>query len=182
LTNFDVIKITCSIGLGGWFLFQLSAIFLHKVGKQNSFTISETDSEVIIRNNKLLSFLNSISIFFLLSIFTFFVAWSKQHIAIYLIAIYCICLIIASLIYLTKKKFKLQIHKWNKTIILKSRQYLLDELEISDLNFWITDDFDSYGLYIKDNKKKPVLLFGYSVFKDIKRLKEEIEVRLEHKQ
>ena len=178
MSNIDIIEITGSIGLGGWFLFKLFGILLHKWGKKNSFAILETDSEIIIRSNKTLACLNSISLFFLLSIFTFIVAGSKQDIMIYLLIIYLICLTLAIAEFLSKKKFKITIHKLSYTIILKNEHYPLTELDISDRSFWVTDDFDSYGLYIKNHRDKPVLVYGYSVLKDIKRLKEEIEVRL----
>ena len=80
-------------------------------------------------------------------------------------------------------KFAIVIDKTKQFVKVKGEEYSLrvfPEFEISDA-FWLTDDFDSYGLYIKSVDNKTKLIYGYSLLKDIQQLKTEIERRLKNR-
>ena len=106
---------------------------------------------------------------------------SMTNIYFQLLLVYSICLVVVFLEYYYRNKFVIAINKTKQFVKVKGEEYSLEifsEFEISDRSFWLTDDFDSYGLYIKsaDNKRK--LIYGYSLLKDIQQLKIEIETRL----
>jgi hypothetical protein len=179
----DIATVTMTIGLAGYAVIMISSNLYHKWKKRSSFTITAMGNKNIIKNSALVNIANSIGLFFILSISTVIVAANinNPNIYIQLFIIYTICLVIALSNFYWRKKFSIIIDKELKEISVKGEVFSLtefNEFEISDRKSWLSDDLDSYGLYIKNANNDFKLVYGYSVYKDIKKLKEQIESKL----
>jgi uncharacterized membrane protein len=183
LTSLKIATITFTIGLVGYALTMICSTLLHKLKKKYSFIIVDTADEIIIKNNLTTNVFNTVGHFFLYSLLTAIVVANSSVTNIYfqLLLIYSICLIVVSVEYYYRNKFAVAIDKTKQFVKVKGEEYSLkvfSEFEISDRSFWMTDDFDLYGLYIKSADNKTKLIYGYSLLKDIQQLKTEIETRL----
>ena len=183
MTSLKIATITFTIGLVGYAFTMICSTLFHKLKKKCSFVIIDTADDIIIKNNLTTNIFNSVGHFFLYSLLTCMVAANSSMTNIYfqLLLVYSISLVVVFLEYYYRNKFVIAINKTKQFVKVKGEEYSLEifsEFEISDRSFWLTDDFDSYGLYIKsaDNKRK--LIYGYSLLKDIQQLKIEIETRL----
>lgn len=183
MTSLKIITITFTTGLVGYALTMICSAIFHKLKKKYSFAIIETTDEIIIKKQLTTNVFNTVGHFFLYSLLTFVVAANSSMTNIYfqLLLIYSICLIVVLVEYYYRNKFAIVIDKAKQFIKVKGEDYSLrvfSEFEISDRSFWLTDDFDSYGLYIKSADNETKLIYGYSTLKDIQQLKAEIETRL----
>jgi hypothetical protein len=183
LTSLDIAKTTSVIGITGYAVSGIASSLFHKWAKKNSFLISHTGKKIIIINNPITNWFSNISYFFILSVFSFMVAFNKSgdYIYLQLFAVYFVCFILAGINFYQKKNFIVVIDTETNSINVKDTVYPFNDLsdfEISGKVFWITDDITSHGLYIKDQTGKRRLVYGYSVFSDIEKLKYEIGARL----
>jgi hypothetical protein len=180
MSNIKIITISFVIGLLGYFIPMASATLIHKFGKQNSFIIIDTEDRLIVKGNPWFNLLKSISIFFLSSLFTITALGhqNREKFFLHIAIVYIISFIFAFLNYLGKKKYSIFIDKNKKTLKTQGKIYSLreySELEIGDYSFWLSDEYQSYGLYIKSPNKKRELIYGYSVLTDLEDLKKQIE-------
>ncbi|MGC4100402.1 hypothetical protein [Ferruginibacter sp.] len=148
----------------------------HKYKKIHSFTLVLSENKVILQKNRFTAIMSSTNYFFILTCFTFFIGTNKYDPALQLTGIYFICLVLAALNYWTRIKFRVQFDLVNRTVLKKAAQYSFEgcTLEASNRNYWITDDITSYGLYLVDSQKKYRLIYGYSVYTDIEKLRQEL--------
>jgi uncharacterized membrane protein YqjE len=172
----NVAIITFSIGLTCSTLISIFSNLYHKWRRIDSFKIFETDKQIILKNNSLTNLLSAMSYFFILSLSSFVIATNKFNLYIELVAIYLISLILAIWNFAKRRKYKVVIEKESKKIILNSKSYLLEDnlIEVSPNRRWLSDDFSSYGLYLKHQSKKYVLIYGYSIYRDIYNLRNKL--------
>ena len=179
----DVAIITLSIGIAGYGVSGVASALFHKWTKRNSFVVIEVDRKIIIKNGPVNNWLNSISLFFLLSVSSFMVAANASGIGIYLqlLLIYTVCLVFAVVSFLQKKKFEAIIDRETNTVAIKGKQYHFNntsDFEVSDRNSWISDDLDSYGFFIKITRNRRKLIYGYSVLWDMEALEKKVKEKL----
>jgi hypothetical protein len=98
-----------------------------------------------------------------------------------LLFIYITCAAIAMIEFFHRNRFFVSINKGNRIIKLRDEEILLNnfsEFQILSRPAWLTEDWDSYGLFVKTEGNKAKLIYGYSLWADIERLKNEIETRM----
>jgi hypothetical protein len=183
LTTLKIATITFTTGFAGYALTSLSSTIVHKLKGTRSFDISSIADKVVIKKSLTTTMFNAIEHFFFYSMLTFVVAANSSLTNAYLqlLVIYSLCLIAVLIEYFNRKSFKVVIDKTKQLIKIKGQDYSLiyfSEFEISDRSFWLTDDFDSFGLYIRSVDNKRELIYGYSLLKDIQQLKNDIESRM----
>jgi len=176
VTNINIIIITCIIGLVGYITIMITLTLLHKWKNINSFVLSENNTKIIIRNSKSNTYFISVAHFFLLSLSTILIVTDivKVDRSLQLVAIYLVCLIIASIEFIRRRNLKVIIDVATNSIILKNKIYSLleyNQFEIADRRFWTSDQIDSYGLYIKNINNHYKFIYGYSTYRDIEDLK-----------
>jgi hypothetical protein len=184
VTTLNIAIITFVIGLVGWGVCTISLTILHKLKKLDSFVISEKNNKIIVKQSAPNIYLNSTGSFFLLSLFGFIILTTnmiKASVSIQLIIIYFACAIFSFVHFTSRKNFKIIIDRVDNSILLKKGAYSLHEYKqwvIDDRRlFWGADE-STYALYIKNDNNKYKFVYGYSLYKDIEKLKLEIEDRL----
>ena len=180
MNRIDIATITFFTGLTCATLVGIFSNLYHKRKKIDSFRIVETDMLIILENNPFTNVLSSVSYFFILSLFSFFIATNQFNLYIELGVIYLACLLLTGWNFVKKKKYKIIIEKESKEIVIKTKRYKLEDTAIiTSLNkSWPSDDLSSYGLYLKDQNGKYVLIYGYSVFRDIENLRNRLLDRI----
>ena len=185
VVNIEIITIVLIVGITGWMVPLLTLSLLHKLKKKNSFVINEKENKTIIKHNPINAFLNPISLFFLTSLFGILLLATdvlKVNVYAKLAIIYMACAAWFFVQFSRRKKFKIVIDKTNNSIVLKNKTYSLQEynqFEIDDRRrFWESSENLSYALYIKNDENRYQLVYGYSVYEEIEKLKIEIEERM----
>lgn len=182
MTSFTPGMIAFFVGLIGYTSVMIASNLFHRMKRKNSFVIEENAGEIIVKRNPLTTAFNSVAHFFLYSLITVITIANANVKTVFtqLAVIYTVCLGVVLLERYFRASFEILLDKDTQTLKTKDEQYSLREaeLEISDRSFWRTDDYNAYGLYVKNAEGKRELLYGYSVLWDIKELKTQIETRL----
>jgi|GEM_PF-5541924 hypothetical protein len=180
MNRINIAIITFSVGLICATLISIFSNLYHKWKNIDSFKIFETKDKIILQNNPLTNLLSTTSYFFTLSLFSFVIATNKFNLYIQLIIIYLICLLLAIWNFVEKRNYNVVIEKESKKIILNAKSYLLEDyiMEVSLNRRWLSDDITSYGLYLKNQSNKYVLIYGYSIYTDIENLKNKLSEKI----
>ncbi|GAB2833016.1 hypothetical protein [Ferruginibacter profundus] len=176
MNRINIAVFTFSVGVGCATLVGIFSNLYHKWKKVDSFTIFETGEQIILKNNTVTSVLSSMTYFFSLSSFSFIIATNKFNLYFELAIIYLVSLVLAIWNFVKRKNYDIVIDKVNMEIILKTKSYSLENytIEVSLNRRWISDDITSYGLYLKNQSNKYVLIYGYSIYKDIENLRNKL--------
>jgi hypothetical protein len=180
VNRINIAIITFSVGLTCATLVGIFSNLYHKWKKIDSFKIFETNEKIILKNNPLTNLLSAMSYFFILSLFSFVIATNKFNLYVELVIIYLLCLSLAIWNFVKKRNYNVVIEKESKKIILNAKSYLLENyiIEVSLNRRLLSDDITSYGLYLKNQTNKYVLIYGYSIYRDIENLKNKLTEKI----
>jgi hypothetical protein len=180
MNRVEIAFLLSAVGLIGSVLITIFLNLYHKWKKNNSFLLIENTEQIILKNNPVTIKLGAVAQFLLLSVFSFITATNEFNFYMQLIGIYAICILISIWGYNKKRRYQVMIEKGAKTMMVNTTIYSLtgSSFEIAEPKrwWWVLDveGTTSYGLYLKNENNKYILLYGYSIYKDIENLKEQL--------
>ena len=172
------------IGLSLSVLIMVSSNLYHRLKSLGSFVIVTSENKLTVKSNLVTLTFNSVNLFFVYSLLCILVGAVKETQKAYslLLGIYMLSLIGALVHYYSKSRYKVTINRERNTIEIKGKEYPLGEyfFKVDKKRFSILDspDSNSYGLYIVNTNNKRILVYGYSIIKDLQSLKNQIEEKM----
>jgi hypothetical protein len=160
-------------------ILALSFLIYNRIKKQKDFKVIESDTEIMVIKTQANIIFTSAFWFIYCTIFSIFIAFIKEFdtAIIVLIVIYICSTVTGICCYFYGVKYSLTIDLLKKSLHFKGNAYSLGKIAFAikgnKINPMVYSN--TYGLYIKINKKKEKLIYGFSDLAQIKELKCKLE-------